>query len=106
MKKRSAYLAIAMAIAISTYGLGTIAYGASDPSVVALQQSLQAAGYSVGAIDGVYGPQTEAAVRALQADRGLQVDGIVGPATTAALEGYSTSGTSSTGTTGTSVSGV
>ena len=106
--KRSKLAALTTAIVLSTYGFGSIVYGASDPAVVALQQSLQAAGYSVGAIDGVYGPQTEAAVMSLQADYGLQVDGIVGPATTAALEGYSTSGTASagTGTTGTSVSGV
>ena len=106
--KKSKLLALTTAFVLSTYGFGSIVYGASDPAVVALQQSLQAAGYSVGAIDGVYGPQTEAAVMSLQADYGLQVDGIVGPATTAALEGYSTSGTASagTGTTGTSVSGV
>ena len=37
-------------------------------------------------IDGVYGPQTEGAVREFQRrTQGLQVDGIVGPATAAAL---------------------
>jgi peptidoglycan hydrolase-like protein with peptidoglycan-binding domain len=39
--------------------------------------------------DGVFGPQTEAAVRAYQASHGLHVDGIVGPQTSAAMAGRS-----------------
>jgi len=47
--------------------------------VAALQRAL---GVSA---DGVFGPQTEAAVHAFQAAHGLAADGIVGPATRAAL---------------------
>ena len=49
--------------------------------VRAAQQQLEALGYAVGEIDGVYGPQTEAATRAFQVRNNLTVDGIVGPQT-------------------------
>jgi peptidoglycan hydrolase-like protein with peptidoglycan-binding domain len=39
------------------------------------------------AVDGVYGPRTEAAVRAFQRREGLPVDGVVGSRTSAALAG-------------------
>ncbi len=52
-----------------------------EPRVRALQRSLQASGQRPGPVDGLYGPQTEAAVERLQRDRGLAVDGIVGPRT-------------------------
>jgi Tol biopolymer transport system component len=54
-------------------------------AVAEAQQRLSDLGYPFGAIDGIYGPRTEAAVRQFQQDRHLVVDGIVGPATWAAL---------------------
>jgi uncharacterized surface protein with fasciclin (FAS1) repeats len=53
--------------------------------VTALQTDLQAAGYYGGRIDGVYGPQTIAAVEQLQEDSGLPVTGLMDPATQTAL---------------------
>jgi peptidoglycan L-alanyl-D-glutamate endopeptidase CwlK len=57
----------------------------SGPDVVALQQALQAAGFSPGAIDGSFGPGTEAAVLAFQNSEAIAADGIVGPNTASAL---------------------
>jgi peptidoglycan hydrolase-like protein with peptidoglycan-binding domain len=45
-----------------------------------LQQLLRARNHSV-AVDGIFGPQTESAVKAFQQSRGLAADGIVGPQT-------------------------
>ncbi len=41
-------------------------------------------------VDGVFGPETEGAVRSFQTSRGLTVDGIVGRVTAAALRGQAT----------------
>ena len=59
--------------------------GSTGPAVVQLQTLLLAAGFSPGAIDGIFGPKTEAAVLAFQRSRNLVQDGIVGPQTWAAL---------------------
>jgi len=57
----------------------------SGPDVTALQQALQAAGFSPGTIDGSFGLGTEAAVLAFQRSNGLAADGVVGPNTAMAL---------------------
>jgi hypothetical protein len=57
----------------------------SGLDIEVVQRALEAAGYAVGQIDGIYGPKTEEAVKAFQRDRGLEDDGIVGPKTCAAL---------------------
>jgi peptidoglycan hydrolase-like protein with peptidoglycan-binding domain len=55
--------------------------GSSGSEVSAMQQVLQNAGLYTGAIDGAFGPLTEAAVKAYQTQRGLTPDGIVGDQT-------------------------
>lgn len=59
--------------------------GMEGDAVRFLQQRLRAMQVYSGPISGVFGPQTEAAVRQLQQTRNLTVDGIVGPATWNAL---------------------
>jgi peptidoglycan hydrolase-like protein with peptidoglycan-binding domain len=74
--------------ATTTEHVIVLSSGAEGRQVQLLQQAL--GGITV---DGVFGPETEEAVRKFQASKGLSVDGIVGPLTSAALRGTS-SGTS------------
>jgi murein DD-endopeptidase MepM/ murein hydrolase activator NlpD len=61
------------------------AHAQVSANTAALQVALRAKGLYGGSVDGVAGPGTRAAVRALQARRGLAVDGIAGPRTRRAL---------------------
>jgi peptidoglycan hydrolase-like protein with peptidoglycan-binding domain len=54
--------------------------GDRDHPVATLQHLLRAHGQNI-AVDGIFGPITEGAVRAVQTGNGLVVDGIVGPQT-------------------------
>ena len=66
-------------------GARLLKYGAEGKDVEDLQSRLKAAGYDPGAIDGEYGKNTEAAVKALQKDAGITVDGDFGSDSYAAL---------------------
>ena len=58
--------------------------GDREHPVQTLQHLLRARNQSVD-VDGIFGPKTDAAVRAFQMDNHLSVDGLVGPATWAEL---------------------
>jgi peptidoglycan hydrolase-like protein with peptidoglycan-binding domain len=54
-------------------------------AVNGLQERLKAIGAFKGAIDGVFGSETQEAVKSAQRSFNLEPDGIVGPATWTAL---------------------
>jgi peptidoglycan hydrolase-like protein with peptidoglycan-binding domain len=65
----------------------TLKKGNRGPAVEELQRKLTSLGFSTKGIDGVFGQNTESAVRQFQKARRLTVDGVVGPATRKALGG-------------------
>ncbi|MFC9292050.1 peptidoglycan-binding protein [Streptomyces sp. NPDC057052] len=64
-----------------------LSYGNGGPEVAEAQCLLRRAGISPGGIDGMFGPLTQRAVRALQKRSGLVADGMIGPLTWKALRG-------------------
>ena len=73
---------------VSYFSVANAAFRTGDQGedILKIQNRLNDLGYSVVA-DGDYGSATAAAVRAFQADRGLDCDGIVGQATYRAMLG-------------------
>lgn len=69
--------------------------GSRGDEVRRIQQKLKNWGYYTGSVDGIYGSQTQNAVRKFQRDNGLTVDGIAGPKTLSYLG--ITSGSSGSG---------
>lgn len=61
--------------------------GDQGQGVKRVQKKLKELGYYDGAIDGLFGPLTDQAVKQFQRANGLDVDGYVGPKTRAALFG-------------------
>jgi chitosanase len=59
------------------------------PDVTAVQEALANTGFTL-AVDGIFGPLTDAVVRQFQLEKGLISDGIVGPATRSALDASTT----------------
>ena len=63
----------------------TYRQGSTGTAVRTIQTKLKNWGYYDGAVDGIYGSATTAAVKYFQKTNGLTADGIVGPATLKAL---------------------
>lgn len=70
-------------------------YGSNSDEVRQIQQKMKNWGYYNGAVDGIYGSKTLAAVKSFQQKNGLVVDGIAGEKTLAAM-GITSSSSSST----------
>ena len=67
------------------YGGGAYGDQSGDSSVAAAQERLAQMGYYRGQIDGVFGPETQRALRAFQRDRGLDESGYLTQETRNAL---------------------
>ncbi len=74
-------------------------YGSRGTEVRQIQTKLKNWGYYSGSVDGIYGSQTQEAVRYFQRKNGLSADGIAGPATLKAM-GITNSSSSSSANTG------
>lgn len=74
-----------MAMALGTEAV--LSPGMTGQLVRELQERLAGAGFSPGAIDGIFGPQTRDALIRFQNAKGLTPDGLAGPATWQALKG-------------------
>ena len=78
-------LVIALAAVTALAAPTVLRLGSSGEQVRTLQSKLKQWGYYSGSVDGVFGSQTQEAVKYFQRRNGLTADGIVGSATAAAL---------------------
>jgi len=84
--QRTGALVAAVSLTFAAGGAFAHERASSSASVRSTGSSVAALQSALGvAADGVYGPQTRAAVRRFQRSRGLAADGIAGPVTLAAL---------------------
>jgi len=89
---KKTFVSLAVLLLVSTTALAAapvgdrpIEYGARGGEVKAVQTLLADTGYYAGAIDGVFGDATLAALKRFQTYNGLSPDGVIGPETIAAL---------------------
>jgi LysM repeat protein len=88
---RTVVLGIAVAAALGLAWPASASAGttrlAGAPGVAALQVALKAKGHYTAPVDGLAGPQTQAALRRLRATHGITRERVIGPRTRAALGG-------------------
>lgn len=92
-KRKKLILAVAIVFAVNIFIIALAQSASADlykrgstgSTVTEIQTRLKNWGYYNGAVDGIYGSRTEAAVRWFQQTNGLSVDGQCGPQTLAAL---------------------
>ena len=70
---------------VPTVPAATLKPGDRGNGVKELQRALKSVGFTVGTVDGVFGPSTEHALMMFQTAHKLSPDGVLGPATRAAL---------------------
>jgi peptidoglycan hydrolase-like protein with peptidoglycan-binding domain len=68
-------------VTVDNVTLPILRLGMKGPAVSGLQERLRALGYLKGGADGVFGPETQSAVKAAQRVLKLEADGVVGSAT-------------------------
>lgn len=104
MKRKIIFLGFIFSIILIMFCLGTNVYGLSKygsrgDEVKQIQTKLKDWGYYNGNVDGIFGSETEKAVKSFQRKNNLTVDGIVGDKTLAALGINSKSSNSNSGNT-------
>ncbi len=81
------FVLCALSLCVTTTAFAaSVDRGAKGDQVQYVQNLLVTQGYLTSSADGIFGNDTEYAVRVFQKEKGLDVDGRVGPATLAALE--------------------
>lgn len=77
------FIIIGSLFVTSVYGVSR--YGSRGEEVKQIQTKLKSWGYYNGEVDGIFGSNTQAAVKKFQQKNGLNVDGVVGEKTLSAL---------------------
>ena len=76
---------LALVMCLSTAQAASLKRGSSGDKVTQLQQKLKNWGYYSGSVDGMYGWQTESAVKSFQKKNNLTPDGVAGEKTLNAM---------------------
>lgn len=100
MQKKRIYITIVIVLLLSVVCINAFAVsksGSRGEEVKKIQTKLKNWGYYTGSVDGVYGWQTENAVRSFQKKNGLKVDGVAGTQTLNAMGIFTSSSGSSGG---------